>query len=135
MADQLMRERSGTPAEATFHSPAQSQRAGKYLTNPDIDSFVLSFEKQSLRNKKKRYYWTICSTRNPNLLVSWGHAPTHAVAENEARNELEDLTSGRTQGGRVASSIAPSNRRTVGGINVVMPPPSIVVLSDSKGLY
>jgi len=91
------------------------------LTKPAVDSFVLSFEEQSLRNKKKRYHWVICSTRNPDLLVSWGYASTHEVAEIEARNELEDLASGRTQGGRVASSITPFSRRTVENMNVAVP--------------
>ena len=51
----------------------------------------------------------ICSSRNPDLLISWGHAITHEAAEYEANKELEGLVSGDTQGGRVAS-MAPMNR-------------------------
>jgi hypothetical protein len=79
-----------------------------------VDPFVLSFEVESLRNKKARHHWLICSRNYPDQLVSWGHAPTHDVAENEARNELKDLASGRTQGGRVTSSVTPFTRRMGG---------------------
>jgi len=46
----------------------------------------------------------ICWENNPDEMVSWGHAPTQELAETEARNEVKDLTSGLTQGGRVAST-------------------------------
>lgn len=105
------------------------------MTKPSVDSFSLSFEAQALRNKKTRYHWMICSTTNPDLLVSWGYAPTREVAEIEAMSELEDLVSGRTQGGRVASSLTPFSRRRVEHINVTMPSPSMPALSDSKSLY
>ena len=78
------------------------------MKKPAIDSFVLSFEEQSLRNKTKRHHWMICSRRNPDMLISWGHAITHEAAQYEANKELEELISGGTQGGRVAS-IAPLN--------------------------
>ena len=77
----------------------------------------------------------ICSIRNPDLLVSWGYAPSHAVAEIEAGNRLEDLVSGRLEGGRVASSITPFNRRRIERINVTITSPSIPALSDSNNLY
>ena len=79
------------------------------MKKPASNSFFLSFEEQSLRNKKKRHHWMICSSRNPDLLISWGHAITHEAAEYEANKELEGLVSGDTQGGRVAS-MAPMNR-------------------------
>ena len=83
------------------------------MTNAAIDPFVLSFEEQSIANKKKRHHWMIRLTQEPDFLVSWGHAPTHEVAESEARNELESLTSGQTQGGRVASSVGLFTRRAL----------------------
>ena len=46
----------------------------------------------------------ICWEDNPDVMVSWGHAPTMELAETEANNEVRDLTSGLTQGGRVAST-------------------------------
>ena len=49
----------------------------------------------------------ICRAQNPETLVSWGHATTQKVAEEEAQNELKDLSSGLTQGGRVTSKSAP----------------------------
>lgn len=119
----------------SYLSPSRAEsESRKYLTKPDVDSFALSFERQSLGNKKKRYHWTICSTQNPDLLVSWGHAATHEMAENEARKELDDLASGRTQGGRVASFI-PFNRRIVGSIGLPVASSSRLVLSASKSLY
>jgi hypothetical protein len=44
----------------------------------------------------------ICSSMNPDQLVSWGHAPTQELAEQAAQNELKDLSSGLTPGGRVS---------------------------------
>lgn len=135
MANRLVREPSGMPTWSDLSPTSAKSESRKYLTKPAVDSFVLSFEEQSLRNKKTRYHWMICSIRNPDLLVSWGYAPTHEVAEIEAGNELEDLVSGRTQGGRVASSITPFSRRRIEHLNVTMPSPSIPAPSDSKGLY
>ena len=66
-----------------------------------VDPYVLSFESESVRNKQKRHHWMICSAKSPDKLVSWGHAPTHELAESEAGNELKDLLLGTTQGGHV----------------------------------
>ena len=96
------------PAGSALSSSIAKSESRKYLKKPAIDSFVLSFEEQSLRNKTKRHHWMICSSRNPDMLISWGHAVTHEAAEYEANKELEELVSGCTQGGRVAS-IAPPN--------------------------
>jgi hypothetical protein len=63
-----------------------------------VDPYVLSFDSESVRNKHKRHHWMICLAKSPDKLVSWGHAPTHELAESEARNELKDLLSGLTQG-------------------------------------
>ena len=65
--------------------------------------YVISTQAQSFR-KKTRYHWMICWEDNPEVMVSWGHAPTLELAETEARNEVRDLTSGITEGGRVAST-------------------------------
>ena len=72
-----------------------------------VDPYVLSFESEPVRNrqqrhKQKRHHWMICLAKKPDELVSWGHAPTHELAESEARNELTDLLSGVTQGGHVS---------------------------------
>lgn len=72
-----------------------------------VDPYVLSFQTESIRKRQTRHHWMICLVQNPNELVSWGHAPTHAQAEAEARNEVENLSSGQAQGGRVASRIMP----------------------------
>ena len=64
-----------------------------------VDAYVLSFESESVRNKQKRHHWMICLAKRPDELVSWGHAPTHELAESEARNELKDLLSGLNQAG------------------------------------
>jgi hypothetical protein len=42
----------------------------------------------------------ICLEHKPDELVSWGHAQTLEMAETAAREELKDLCSGLTQGGR-----------------------------------
>jgi hypothetical protein len=38
---------------------------------------------------------------SPDVLVSWGHAPTQELAEQAAQNELKDLSSWLSKGGRV----------------------------------
>jgi hypothetical protein len=53
----------------------------------------------------------ICSVQSPDQLVSWGHATTHALAETEARNEVDSLSSGETLGGHVKSKITPFAHR------------------------
>ena len=67
-----------------------------------VDPYVLSFESESVGNKKKRHHWMICLAKRPDELISWGHAPTHELAESEARKELNDLLSGLTQAGHVS---------------------------------
>ena len=71
--------------------------------NQESGRYVVSIQTQSFR-KKTRYHWMICLEGKPDELVSWGHAPTLELAETEARNEVKDLSSGLTQGGRVAST-------------------------------
>ena len=71
-----------------------------------VDPYVLSFDSESVRyrqhrHQQNRHYWMICLAKRPDELVSWGHAPTHELAESEARKELNDLLSGLTQGGHV----------------------------------
>lgn len=54
--------------------------------------------------KTLRYHWTICAAQSPDLIVSWGHAASRELAETEAQNEIKDLSSGLTQGGRVGET-------------------------------
>jgi hypothetical protein len=70
--------------------------------NHEPGPYVVSIQAQPFR-KKTRFYWTISAEQTPDFLVSWGHADTQALAETEAGNEVRDLLSGLTQGGRVAS--------------------------------
>jgi hypothetical protein len=72
-----------------------------------VDPYVLSFDSESVRyrqqrHQQNRHHWMICLAKSPDKLVSWGHAPTHELADSEARNELKDLLSGLTQGGHVS---------------------------------
>jgi len=71
--------------------------------NQEFVRYVVSIQAQPFR-KKTRYYWVICREGNPEEMISWGHAPTMELAETESRNEVKDLSSGLTQGGRVAST-------------------------------
>jgi len=68
-----------------------------------VGQYVVSFQAEPFR-KGTRYHWMICGIRNPDELVSWGHAPTQELAEKAAQNEVKDLSSGQTQGGRVISA-------------------------------
>jgi hypothetical protein len=68
-----------------------------------VGRYAVSFQAERFY-KETRYHWMICAKRNPDELVSWGHAPTRELAEKAAQNEAKDLSSGRTQGGRVTST-------------------------------
>ncbi len=72
------------------------QTVGRYLS---------SFQTET-HYKGRRYHWMICCTMKPDELVSWGHAPTQELAEKAAQNEINDLSSGVTQGGRAPSKWA-----------------------------
>jgi hypothetical protein len=70
-----------------------------------VGSYVLEFQTEPSRFRKgMRYHWMIYRAHKPDELVSWGHAPTQHLAELDARNEVKDLDSGLTQGGRVTST-------------------------------
>ena len=64
--------------------------------------YVLSFQTER-SYQGKRYHWMITSEHNPEVLVAWGHASTQELAEAAARNEINDLISRLSQGGRVCS--------------------------------
>lgn len=72
--------------------------------NHEPGYYVVSIQAQPFR-KKTRYYWMVCGEQTPDVLVSWGHAETQELAENEAGKEVRDLISGLTQGGRVLSAV------------------------------
>jgi len=68
-----------------------------------VARYVMSFQAEPFR-KGRRHHWMICRAQNPDELVSWGHAPTQELAEMAAQSEIKDLSSGRTQGGRVTNT-------------------------------
>jgi hypothetical protein len=67
-----------------------------------VSPYVLSFQSEHL-HKGVRYHWMVCWTHKPDELVSWGHAPTQEEAESAGRQEVTDLLSGHSKGGRVIS--------------------------------
>ena len=77
-----------------------------------VNPYVLSFESESISNKKKRHHWMISLVERPDELVSWGHALTHELADSEAQNELKELLSALTQDGHVThqNHAVPSSR-------------------------
>jgi len=89
----------------------QGKNAEEIQIRRAVDPYVVSFETEPIRKKVTRHHWMICLVQDPDQLVSWGHAPTHALAETEARNEVENLSSGQTQGGHVTSKIMPFTHR------------------------
>jgi hypothetical protein len=70
--------------------------------NQTIGRYVVLFQSEPF-HKGRRHHWMICWAQNPDELVSWGHAPTQELAQQAAQNELKDLSSGLSQGGRVTS--------------------------------
>lgn len=77
------------------------------------DPYVVSFQAERF-HQGTRYHWMICRAQNLDELVSWGHAPTRELAESAAEKEIQDLSSGRTQGGQVDSTFQPFTRRIHG---------------------
>jgi hypothetical protein len=67
--------------------------------------YVVSFQAERFY-KRTRYHWMICRAQNLDELVSWGHAPTLELAEQAARNQIKDLSSGPIQGGPRVTSTA-----------------------------
>jgi hypothetical protein len=65
------------------------------------DQYAVSFEAEHCRIGGIRYHWLICLAKKPDELVSWGTAETLEMAQHAAQEELKDLCSGLTQGGRV----------------------------------
>lgn len=65
-------------------------------------SFVLSFQAEKV-HQRKRYHWMVCGAQNPDELVSWGYSATQELAAAAAREEVNDLSSGLSQGGQVTS--------------------------------
>ena len=74
-----------------------------------VSPYVLSFQSEHF-HKGKRYHWMICWTHKPDELVSWGHAASREQAESAARQEVTDLLSGASKGGRVISAITAFTR-------------------------
>ena len=68
-----------------------------------VGSYVFSIQAEPF-HREVRYHWMICSAQNPDQMVSWGYSSTRELAEAAARKEIEDLSSGLTQGGRVTSA-------------------------------
>ena len=76
--------------------------------------YVVSFQVEPF-HQSTRHHWMICLAQKPEELVSWGHAPTREMAEEAAANEVQDLSSGRTQGGQAARPPKPFTPRIANG--------------------
>jgi hypothetical protein len=103
------------------------------------DQYAVSFEPEHCRIGGVRYHWLICLAKKPDELVSWGNAQTLEMAERAAQDELKDLCSGLTQGGRVlhrltrrpmGSRIVPRQRQEP-GTHKRPSPPAITVARKS----
>jgi len=68
-----------------------------------FDCYVVSYQTEPFR-QGTRHHWLICREHKPNELVSWGHAPTLELAQAAAQKEVQDLSSGQSQGGQAISS-------------------------------
>ena len=67
-----------------------------------VGRYVVSFQAERF-HKGMRYHWMICWAQTPDKLVSWGYAPTQELAEMAAQNEVKNLSTGLTEGGRVSN--------------------------------
>ena len=77
------------------------------MTNPTpkkqaARSYVMEFQAEpSPYHRGTRFHWMISTAQRPDELVSWGYADSQESAELAARQELQNLDEGLTQGGRV----------------------------------
>jgi hypothetical protein len=113
------RSRTGTTGRRNYHVRRAQQNFLDDLRQlqvigvsmPDVVSnYVFSIQAEPY-HREVRYHWMICSAQNPDQMVSWGHASTRELAEAAAQNEIQDLSSGLTQGGRVISTKKQTIRR------------------------
>jgi hypothetical protein len=74
--------------------------------------YVISFQVEPF-HRGRRHHWMICRVQNLEELVSWGHEPTHELAEAAAGKELQELSTGVTEGGQVTTTIKPFTRHAV----------------------
>jgi len=71
-----------------------------------VRAYVLEFQAEPSRFRKTmRYHWMVSLAQNPDEMISWGFAPTSELAEIAAHNEIRDLESGTTQGGRCTMAV------------------------------
>jgi hypothetical protein len=71
-----------------------------------VGAYVLEFQAEPSRFRKMmRYHWMVSLASKPDEMVSWGFASTAELAEIAARNEVHDLQSGATQGGRCTFAV------------------------------
>jgi hypothetical protein len=77
-------------------------------------AYIVSFDVEPY-HQGTRYHWMICRSQKPDELVSWGHAPTREMAESAAERELQDLSSGRTEGGKAVSPVKAFTHRIATG--------------------
>lgn len=73
----------------------------KFAMKQDLHNYVVSFQTEPY-HQGTRYHWIICREHNPDELVSWGYAPTLELAQNAAQKEIQDLSSGESQGGQAS---------------------------------
>ncbi len=71
--------------------------------NQVANFYVQSFQTQRFYHRT-RYHWMICGVRNADELISWGYASTQEQAETAARQEVTDLSSGLSKGGKVINT-------------------------------
>ena len=93
-----------SPSAVSDCTDSTDSQNGKYRMDQPAGQYVVSYESQPLRKRTRRHYWMICREHNPDELVSWGNAPTQELAEMAAMQEVTDLSSGLSHGGRVAST-------------------------------
>lgn len=71
-----------------------------------VRAYVLEFQTEPSRFRKGvRYHWMVSLAQKPDEMISWGFAGTLELAEIAAHNEVRDLESGATRGGRCTIAV------------------------------
>ena len=81
-----------------------ARRTEEEKMKEDPHCYIVSFQTEPFR-QTTRHHWLICRDHQPNEMVSWGHAPTLELAQAAAQKEIQDLSSGQSQGGQASCSL------------------------------
>ena len=94
-------------SSCTSPSPRPShlrpRRRGRGTLIDSTNLYIVSIEKERFYGRW-RFYWTISATQNLDELVSWGHTPTEASAQEQVAAKAEHISATSAQQSRLEAA-------------------------------